>query len=957
MSILTDENNNAKIVRPGQFGTYSYKAQKYIRLNKSYVNLGYTKTVSGTTSTYWQYKYDTTSCDMVIIRCEIPEGASGYIMGFRGSSSSNEFSISIVNGVITYKIGSNTTTHAWEAGVHNIGFTSDYYAYFDGKTGSKLTPSAGANGPRGVMPIGGWYKNGSYESVTSIDIYDVVIDAFWVTSQRGTAHFYAASGIDNTTACIFQTRIDSRSAAVSNQSGGSSSVGGDVTYGVQLHDLKYMTSSGYRDLVALMCEDWPEQASADADPAYTLTNSSESKEFKSAFMLKGNDPNTHTSTNMPIPTGWSHESTSPSRPKTQATILGDLIYGRTPKWKLWAADINVGKRVKELNGQLQYVYNIFMPFNGQQKPNLEQFEGYSNAADKNNVPGFDLASGTYEIEYHNGVPCKCGTEQRIDLYNTGLTLRDDFMVFKHEMNAVSGKVKAKLGNLVNWHLTPAEIFNVEGENGIVTGMSCSIEHILYNQGEPYSVPVAQAYVQTSQAKGDVPSTISAELMPLSKSSDAATKNLFQKGKLSDGVTDAYMDASLTGRNETILYRELESSTGNIVNAKAQLAAINYTSTLQAPPTSAQIIRTEYVLPVAVAPIHGNLDTKVYYNNATNYRCVIMNGGIVPVGNTNYYVYPVETNQSNGVKTAWGVADSTPASNKGFALVFAFITTAWTSECQRVDATNLGTFYIAIETLSINSGTYTKGRYAAQLGLYQTSDSNPATGSLTAISETILPNGNRLLTLYQEQSDAQKYVMRYWFPKSEISAVFNGNTFIPNTTVKVWIKHSTDTKPLIKYNAEYHSTSDSWRVNYLSGSKVTYLFFDNSVSTELLSRTAMMKIVFSSWKLTNNVYTAEPINTTTDQKRLKVTVTDGWGDSANIICEAIFTGGPSSFTKQSGTSGWDFALSMGGDVSIDPNTGYVPQVAYSSYELTIIPTYGQSKQWTSPLLRVSITAIT
>ena len=187
--------------------------------------------------------------------------------------------------------------------MHNIGFTSDYYAYFDGKTGSKLTPSAGANGPRGVMPIGGWYKNGSYESVTSIDIYDVVIDAFWVTSQRGTAHFYAASGINDTTACIFQTRIDSRSAAVSNQSGGSSSVGGDVTYGVQLHDLKYITSSGYRDLIALMCEDWPEQASADADPAYTLTNSSESKEFKSAFMLKGNNPNTHTSTNMPIPTG------------------------------------------------------------------------------------------------------------------------------------------------------------------------------------------------------------------------------------------------------------------------------------------------------------------------------------------------------------------------------------------------------------------------------------------------------------------------------------------------------------------------------------------------------------------------------------------------------------------------------------------------------------------------------
>lgn len=992
MSILINArgSSNYTITRFGKFfSSSSYYAQKYVSVNNSY----FTVPSPSTNTNRWRYTYGNGECDTIMIRAEIKADAVGYIYGFKTSSAEMSIQKYINNdGVekIKWTIGSNSREIDWVSGVHVYGFTSSGFGYYDGTTLGKGTDSStslidsGASGTLNQRIIIGGIVDGTASnakdcihitgSAYCIDIYEVIVNAYnESTTYRTTSHLYAASyGTTDTTPYLYEPFYyrgqlgRSNGKSYTGVTGGGATSNTLVTYGVQLHDLKFVNKSAYRDLVALICEDASTYASADADEAYTITGPN-GETFSSAFMLKGNNPNTLVSTNMPLPDGWSHETGTHTRSNTRSTILGDLIYGRTPKWKLWADNINVGKRVVYDNGY-KYVYNIFLPLNGQQKPNLEQFEGYTTSSDANNPPGILEVNGselgTYEIEYHNGVACVCGSTQRIVLANTGLTARDDYMVFVYESNSVSGNIVARLGNLVNWHITPNEQHTLDSSN-VVTGMSCTLQHEIYNNGALVYTDVAQAYVQTTEVKSDEETWLSNNaLMPLSSKSGTDTVNLFKYGKNSDGTAYAPIEMTLTGENATGLYHDLSVAQNNTINARVLLNAIRDTVTLEQPPTSGQLISAEYMLKNKNVPIHGNLDPKVFSsNNPTNYRCVIMDGGAVHVDSSTYYVYPVETDTTNGVKTAWGVGDT--ASEKGFGFVACFITTSWTSTCEKVDGTSLGNFYIALKTTSkLSASTYMKGVYSDVFGRYHTSsDNNPATGSLTAIGNTLLPNGNRLLTQYQEQSDAEKYVYRKWFALSDIPAVNNSGAFIENTTVKVWIKHESDPKPLFKINtSDYHAMSDSWKLGYLStGSVESYLFFDDR-DIELASRTAQLKVTFSSWELQNGDYVPRGINTTTDNKRIKVVVYEGWGTSASEICSAIFTGGPSIFEKQSGTTDWDISITGSGHMTTDPNNGLSPTTRYNiyqngvfGYDVTITPQFTQT--WSSPLARIMIQAVT
>ena len=123
---------------------------------------------------------------------------------------------------------------------------------------------------------------------------------------------------------------------------------------------------------------------------------------------------------MPVPSEWKHEgetggATPPSRPMTE-NYLGELIAGRMPKWKLWVDGINLGKRVKDVGGSYQFLYNIFMPPNGKQMPCLELFEGYSTAASANWPPVLQIPNSTLTIEFHNSLMCQCTSQQLIAEY-------------------------------------------------------------------------------------------------------------------------------------------------------------------------------------------------------------------------------------------------------------------------------------------------------------------------------------------------------------------------------------------------------------------------------------------------------------------------------------------------------------------------------------------------------------
>ena len=908
--------------------TTSYYTNRYVRLNNRYFT---------PPSANWYNNAGNT----VIIKAEIPETATGYFFGVFDASSAMTIRKSGSN--IIWKIGTTEHIRAWQPGVHLYGF-SEGKAWYD-NVFLTTTPYTGSV-PVSKITIGGTTNAGStptYECISEIDIYEVFLSAPYTNgaTTKTVGRLYAArEGAGGTKAWLFEMR---RSLyAWDSYGSGTATLGDAVTYGIQLHDLKEAFGSGYCDLIAMMAGDNPDQAAADADAAYIVKKGTETHAF--AFLL--NDG----LTSAPLPADYKHEgetggATAPERTKTRP-MLGELIYGRRPKWKLWADNINVGKNIINMSGRLQYIYNIFLPKNGQGRPNLEQWEGYTTGPEY--APAFELSAGIYEIEYHNGIPCKCDPSSMVPLFvQYTPSDMDNGRVYFFNQEAASGKMRAKLGNLVDWHLTAEQ----QGVDNLVFGMACVIEHKILIDQEYIYTAVAAAYLQTKQQKV----AGQAALMPLSSGSDAETVNLFKKGKLADGETDAEMDLSLTGRDETHLYRDLYAAPDHTIDVNVVLAAIRSSIPLTSAPSGLGLVHTDYVVPVPTTQLQGDMDPKQSAETGvTDYRCLLMDGGAVKKGAATYYVYPVVTGANSRADTIWPSGGT--AATRGFGFVFALIDKAWTVDAAKVDATTLGTFYIAIETLSNNAGTFSKGRYCKVLGLYSTSDDNPATGSLTNISGTYLPNGNRLLTLYQEQADAQKYVLRQWFPQTDVPAMFLGDTLNQSTTVKVWIRHSTDERVLVKYSAlSYHSKCDAWKLSYLT---VSRLMIDGT-AMEIGSRTGILRILFSSWNVSGNeqagteTYSPREINTTVDAKKLKITVYEQWDDVNSPICTAIFKNGSTGYTLESGTAGWEYRMIGSGHFVNDPNTGLV-STDYYGYEITILPT--GSTTWPSAFAFVIIEPI-
>lgn len=852
MSILTDSGGNAKIIRPGKFGDYNYKARQYVRLNNSYIQLGYTSN----NNTYWQYKYDASGCDDVIIRCEIPQNASGYIMGFRGSSTSNEFSISISGGTITYKIGSTTRTHAWAAGVHNIGFTHDLYAYFDGKTGTQMTQSSGSNSPRGNMVVGGWYKNGTYEAISSIDIYEVLINGFWVASQRNEARFYAASGNSNDTPYLFQTRIDSRAAGATALTSGTSSCGSAVTYGVQLHDLKFVTGSGYHDLVAIMCEDWPEQAGKDKDgrvvvtpdAAYTLTGPN-SATFTSAFMLKGNNPNTGTSTNMPIPAGWSHESTSPSRPNTQSTILGDLIFGRTPKWHLWADNINVGKYTVLDDGQLYFAYNIFKPRNGQQKPNLEQFENYGNGSNAHHPPFLNMGDDL-QIEYHNSVACKAKSATLIPTFSNGfdsqghifgaISTKDNMRAFMHQLPPFGDDVKMGLGNLIDWHKTADQQIADDDDTHhlkyVFTGISASVYRNVPNTlGGKRLVGAAWEQSATDRTGFGV--------QPLSSNTTAIEIKKFRDGKNSDD-TDYNWQINMCGeeKDHDLLY--YETSEGSI-QGTATLSAIVDTQrkTKEQGLSSGNLCNADYVMPI-FHPTFSRENNPKMDNNATNYRTILMNS-TVSISSATKYIYPLFTWNDSELQVRTRNKDS---GTSGFVFLFCLTNDALSNQTNNsaVDLSSYN-FKLSLELVTTQNdgsvarsfleGDFSAGVVQQAYGYSQT----PSQANYFYEANTL--NSNSFISHMEGQSNSSNKLCKSIFIPianipSEHQAQYtdesNVLTLNRNTTARMWIELSTAVKPKVQiFSAAYDWVTAMWKLLFANSQ---YLLVDRTSLLTLTSNT-------------------------------------------------------------------------------------------------------------------------
>ena len=246
------------------------------------------------------------------------------------------------------------------------------------------------------------------------------------------------------------------------------SYGSDVTYGVQLHDLKYAFSSPYNDLIAIVCQDGgnPE---AWADPVDKITNGTTTHNM--AFRMAGGS-GTSVSAAMPLP-----ENYYVSRSGTYTFIdqeKGELIYGRYPKWNIWNDKLKFGLFV-DMKDANTYVmrFNIFKDFNGNimtpsggtlsdARFDLIRFDGYSHHSNDAHAPILTSPSNITVFE-HNTVQCLCNSESIMGGVIGGSmpdsshpTVTERYCVFFKRDSAL-GAVGYRAGNLIPWNYAASDL--------------------------------------------------------------------------------------------------------------------------------------------------------------------------------------------------------------------------------------------------------------------------------------------------------------------------------------------------------------------------------------------------------------------------------------------------------------------------------------------------------------------
>ncbi|MCQ2065193.1 MAG: hypothetical protein MJY66_04955, partial [Bacteroidaceae bacterium] len=240
-------------------------------------------------------------------------------------------------------------------------------------------------------------------AITSIDLYQAVIIAKATqsaTQKTFMSYYPCSSGETGTAARLYETRYALN--AVSTKAGqavsgvtASATLGPTVIYGISIHDLKTVTGSGYRNVMAIMADDggidsqlgW---TSDTADGPYRT----EGRTNPFAFSLYG--------VRIIDAVG------------TVGGAAGELMLGRKPRWSIWNDSIpNRGLWVREygtVNTEMRF--NLFAPFMyyssvlGTLTPvlHLHQYIGFSTQASRIAVPrfvtdppsslSFDICNGT-----------------------------------------------------------------------------------------------------------------------------------------------------------------------------------------------------------------------------------------------------------------------------------------------------------------------------------------------------------------------------------------------------------------------------------------------------------------------------------------------------------------------------------------------------------------------------------
>ena len=514
---------------------YNYRVFKGLELNNYYVELP------------WYQRQG----EYVFIKCSIDSNAVGPLYGRYedGTYEDNNAraNIYIASGRVVQWRNGNTVkmSRTLDDKPHVIGWmagqddgTSDmahrfYSPYLDGQTFSDIKLyDSGSSGHPYLCGFTSTNTGALYStSTTAITVYEIAAYSYSSSSSnitwRVSYHEYAGKRTSVSTPTLISTLMhtsdtDRRCDAypgpdVSDITQSRQLVDFDdneLGYGITIADLRQITGGGYHTLLETVWDDGGPDISVGstsvlADNPSCAKETSTSTIRKFAFLLK------LSSNQIPLPSGWTVDTTT--APTRYYEAVGELIYGRRPKWSIWANSIKFGKYAVTDGSSNQVVhFNIFRENNGTavSKFDILKFDGYNpNAV---NAPHLSMSEGiTYE--YHNGY---CTRISQVETIISGgvdnkITDRNCMFAFNREGG---GLAIVKLGNLPLWNYTEEEQNTNSGLNKL---QAYGGGIIVKCEGDTIA-----NMIKTVEDSGDTPSGVP---RPFCSESTDATKEMFRTG--------------------------------------------------------------------------------------------------------------------------------------------------------------------------------------------------------------------------------------------------------------------------------------------------------------------------------------------------------------------------------------------------------------------------------------------
>lgn len=667
-------------------GNTSYKIKEYIDLN------GMSIPIFNVDS---DYKTELKLKDTIVIQANL-DYYNGYLFGnWTGGNISNEMCIFKSGNQVLWFLGQGGTTQnqiiyarvTYQSGIHLYGFSNGKAIYDNQILSSEQTIDENLN-------ITSNKQHPSYFSIGgtasgNCKVYRIIVNC---SSTHKTYSYYPCS--DGTNKYIYEALATGRFVYQSDYTSSgtntplnfnSAIVGNNVKYGISLDDIKSITGSKYRDLMAIITEDSGARISENAHAPFIIKETNNTEHQFAFYIGTSNETN-----KIPVNNIYNVNDNSFSIYKP-----GDLIFGRRPKWNIWAncMPYSIWIRPKQDYAnpyerdpsKLVYAtYNLIHHWGKNGYVNLSDWENYSY--DDASAPGVEFlkkngnnqyvpieySSDRIEIPYHNGYSCYCdiplpglwwdnsgsGSSNSNRMF-TNMLDKSSSIYMNHNIFPDTG-VKMKAGNIINWNTSQIDQHDEDPYyvNQLIYGLCATLSHefktllstSLGLGSDPVTTNIIIGY-RTAQTT-DLQSGLSSQnrlntgtlLVALSSDSTQNTKDAFKDGFI-------YPDIRVTGNEPIRLFNEIISA---VDNAKQHTYTIDAAGDLS-------LIRASRILDQSETP----LDTDLVY--LTDF---IPKGKIQIKGSFDKYeidLNPISTAAQNA-----NVAFSSPNSNSGNNLRLIFM---------------------------------------------------------------------------------------------------------------------------------------------------------------------------------------------------------------------------------------------------------------------------------------------